>query len=110
MLLSNKMKFIGIGCCILPINNQICSVIDIVQDFMPYKKSKIPKMNIIINNTNNEFTTPKMRNSYNSSRPKSSLQYNNYNYNYNNENNKLNVYQRLYDQNKEKIKRQEERN
>ena len=55
MLLSNKMKFIGIGCCILPINNQICSVIDIVQDFMPYKKSKIPKMNIIINNTNNEL-------------------------------------------------------
>jgi len=55
----------------------------------------------------NQFTTPKMRNSYNPSRPKSSLQYNNYNYN--NENNKINVYQRLYDQNKEKIKRQEER-
>ena len=73
MLLSNKMKFIGIGCCILP-SNKICSVIDIVQDFIPYKKSKknnikinnyintnistkennfSPKMNIIINNTNN---------------------------------------------------------
>ena len=73
ILLSNKMKFIGIGCCILP-SNKICSVIDIVQDFIPYKKSKknnikinnyintnistkennfSPKMNIIINNTNN---------------------------------------------------------
>ena len=62
MLLSNKMKFIGIGCCFLP-SNKICSVIDIVQDFIPYKKSKknnikekndySPKMNIIINNTNN---------------------------------------------------------
>ena len=72
MLLSNKMKFIGIGCCFLP-SNKICSVIDIVQDFIPYKKSQknnikynnyinnniskennySPKMNIIINNTNN---------------------------------------------------------
>ena len=46
---------------------------------------------------------PKMRNTYNSSsRPKSSLDYN--------ENKiKNNVYERLYEQNKEKIKRQEER-
>ena len=51
----------------------------------------------------NQYSTPKMRNTYNSARPKSSLPYNNEN------NNRLSVYQRLYDQNKEKIKRQEER-
>ena len=36
MLLSNKMKYIGVACDILP-SNIICSVIDIVQDFIPYK-------------------------------------------------------------------------
>ena len=45
MLLSNKMKYIGVACDILP-SNIICSVIDIVQDFFPYKKD------IIYNNIN----------------------------------------------------------
>jgi hypothetical protein len=48
-----------------------------------------------------EKQIPKQRNTYNHSRPKSSLYYN--------ENTKIPVYQRLYDQNKEKMKRQEER-
>jgi hypothetical protein len=50
---------------------------------------------------NEEKQIPKQRNTYNHSRPKSSLYYN--------ENTKIPVYQRLYDQNKEKMKRQEER-
>jgi len=69
--------------------------------------------NIKNNNRNNNKTTyndfldkeeqkiPKQRNTYNHSRPKSSLYYN--------ENTKIPVYQRLYDQNREKMKRQEER-
>ena len=56
----------------------------------------------IVNQKYNNKTI-KMRNTYSSSRPKSSL-----NYSDNNNTNKS-VYQRLYDQNKEKIKRQEER-
>ena len=38
MLLSNKMKYIGVACDILP-SNIICSVIDIVQDFIPYNNN-----------------------------------------------------------------------
>ena len=77
--------------------------------------SKRPNTNNIRNNNRNnndknkdnnifvneEKQIPKQRNTYNHSRPKSSLYYN--------ENTKIPVYQRLYDQNKEKMKRQEER-
>ena len=73
--------------------------------------SKRPNnINIKKNNRNNNYNNifdkeekqiPKQRNTYNHSRPKSSLYYN--------ENTKIPVYQRLYDQNKEKMKRQEER-
>ena len=87
MLLSNKMKFIGIGCCLLP-SNKVCAVIDIVQDFLPFKQSKRnninikyninninkkdinkekennidPKMNVVINNTNNNEYIPNIIN------------------------------------------------
>ena len=57
-----------------------------------------------LNLLNEKIATPpqKMRNTYNSSRPKSSLHYS--------ENkSKNNVYERLYEQYKQKIKRQEER-
>ena len=66
MLLSNKMKFIGIGCCLLP-TNKVCVVIDIVQDFVPYKKSKKngAKYNNINNLNNNKYNentfSPKMK-------------------------------------------------
>lgn len=77
--------------------------------------SKRPHTNFIKNNNRNnndknkyndifdkeEKQIPKQRNTYNHSRPKSSLYYN--------ENTKIPVYQRLYEQNKEKMKRQEER-
>ena len=73
--------------------------------------SKRPNTNNIKkNNRNNNYNNifdkeekqiPKQRNTYNHSRPKSTLYYN--------ENTKIPVYQRLYDQNKEKMKRQEER-
>ena len=39
MLLSSKMKYIGIACDVLP-SNIICSVIDIVQDFVPFKEKE----------------------------------------------------------------------
>ena len=39
ILLSNKMKYIGVACSILP-SNITCSVIDIVQDFYPFKKER----------------------------------------------------------------------
>ena len=49
MLLSNKMKYIGVACDILP-SNIICSVIDIVQDFIPYRNKEILYNNINMNN------------------------------------------------------------
>ena len=45
ILLRNKMKYMGVACGILP-SSIICSVIDIVQDFAPYKL--INKKNRII--------------------------------------------------------------
>ena len=111
MLLSNKMKFIGIGCCLLP-TNQICSVIDIVQDFIPYKKSKkniikfnnyinnninnkennfSPKMNIIINNTNNnnEYIPNILSDKHNNQRKKNLIFENSNNNINNNDNNNI---------------------
>ena len=113
MLLSDKMKFIGIGCCSLP-SNKICSVIDIVQDFMPFKKTKkkdnifnnylinnnknkininskekknentfYPKMNIIINNTNNKYIPNIIYNKHSNQRKKNEIYENSNN---NNEN------------------------
>ena len=102
MLLNNKMKFIGIGSCYLP-SNKICSVIDIVQDFIPYKKSKKnnikynnylsanitskennfePKMNIIINNTNNNNEyIPNILSEKHSNQRKKNIMYQNVNSN-----------------------------
>ncbi len=47
MILSPKMKYIGITCGYLPKLNNICTIIDIVQDFKSYKD------NDIINNNRN---------------------------------------------------------
>ena len=111
MLLSNKMKFIGIGCCLLP-SNKVCAVIDIVQDFLPFKQSKRnninikyninninkkdinkekennidPKMNVVINNTNNNEYIPNIinNNKHNNKRKKNLIN--------ENSNNNINVY------------------
>ena len=113
MLLSNKMKFIGIGCCLLP-SNKVCAVIDIVQDFLPFKQSKRnninikyninninkkdinkekekennidPKMNFVINNTNNNEYIPNIinNNKHNNQRKKNLIN--------ENSNNNINVY------------------
>ena len=114
MLLSDKMKFIGIGCCLLP-SNKVCAVIDIVQDFLPFKQSRKnninikyninsvnnkdintkkennsdPKMNIVINNTsnsnNNEYFPNILKNNqHNNQRKKNIINDNN--------NNNMNVY------------------
>ena len=56
MLLNYKMKYIGIACDILP-TNFICTVIDIVQDFVPFR-DKINYCNInnnINSNINNNY-------------------------------------------------------
>ena len=111
MLLSNKMKFIGIGCCLLP-SNKVCAVIDIVQDFLPFKQSKRnninikyninninkkdinkekennidPKMNVVINNTINNEYIPNIinNNKHNNQRKKNLIN--------ENSNNNINVY------------------
>ena len=38
MILNHKMKYIGIACDLLP-SNFICTVIDIVQDFIPFREN-----------------------------------------------------------------------
>ena len=48
MLLRNKMKYMGVACGILP-SSIICSAIDIVQDFTPYKLINIKKWNFFCN-------------------------------------------------------------
>ena len=56
MLLNYKMKYIGIACDLLP-TNFLCTVIDIVQDFTPYR-NKIKcnnNINNYINNNNDYF-------------------------------------------------------
>ena len=111
MLLSDKMKFIGIGCCLLP-SNKVCAVIDIVQDFLPFKQSRKnninikyninsindknintkkennldPKMNVVINNTNNNEYIPNIinNNKHNNQRKKNLIN--------ENSNNNINVY------------------
>ena len=67
--------------------------------FNQYKEKE--KLNLSLEKSVNP--QKKMRNTYNSARPKSYL------YNDNKSKNKNNVYERLYEQNKEKRKRQEER-
>ena len=66
MLLSGKMKYIGIACDILP-SNIICSVIDIVQDFIPFRNKENTNNNININNNiyDNNINSDYERNQYN---------------------------------------------
>ena len=55
MLLSYKMKYIGIACALFP-SNLLCSVIDIVQDFVPFKIKNTLSTNFLnsSNNKNND--------------------------------------------------------
>ena len=69
MLLSQEMKFIGISCDLID-NNLLCTVIDIVQDFIPFKETN--KINNINKNINNNIYMMYNNNSENS---------NNYNFN-----------------------------
>ena len=66
MLLSGKMKYIGIACDILP-SNIICSVIDIVQDFIPFRNKENRNSNININNNiyDNNINADYEKNQYN---------------------------------------------
>ena len=53
MLLTNKMKYIGIACDLLP-SKIVCSIIDIVQDFIPYRAKKEVNININTKSENNK--------------------------------------------------------
>ena len=83
MLLSYKMKYIGVACNYVT-SNLICSVIDIVQEFIPYKDLNSP---IDLNNNNNEVQNIAENNGDNHS----------YNYNKKNYGNMKKKY--LYNQN-----------
>ena len=83
MLLSYKMKYIGVACNYVT-SNLICSVIDIVQEFIPYKDLNNP---IDLNNNNNEVQNIAENNGDNHS----------YNYNKKNYGNMKKKY--LYNQN-----------
>ena len=74
MLLSQEMKFIGVSCDLID-TNLLCTVIDVVQDFIPFKNSD--NINNINNNINNNIYMMYNNNSENSS---------NYNYNFNKSN------------------------
>jgi len=52
MLLSYKMKYIGIACALFP-SNLLCSVVDIVQDFVPFKNKNTLSTNFL-NSSNNK--------------------------------------------------------
>jgi len=58
MLLSYKMKYIGIACALFP-SNLLCSVIDIVQDFVPFKIKNTLSTNYLnsTNTKNNDNTS-----------------------------------------------------
>ena len=68
MLLSHKMKYIGIACDMLP-SNFLCTVIDIVQDFVPFREqnniNNINNNDINSNYENNFYFIEKNNNSYN---------------------------------------------
>ena len=54
MLLNHEMKFIGISCDLID-SNLMCTVIDIVQDFSPYKLNNNKNISNINNNINNNI-------------------------------------------------------
>ena len=78
MLLSYKMKYIGIACGMLP-SNYLCTIIDIVQDFVPFTAKK---NNNNINDNNNDNNNYDNNNYDNNTYliQKNNNTYNNYNY------------------------------
>ena len=64
MLLSNKMKYIGISCGILP-QKMMCTVIDIVQDFIPFDKKNEEDANSNINYINDNLDKNPCHKKYN---------------------------------------------
>ena len=90
MLLSNKMKYIGVACSILP-SNITCSVIDIVQDFYPFRKER-EDSNSSRDNTDGKYINLEKLQSQNSENDK---QRNSYVYlddlNYQNNNDEQNI-------------------
>ena len=83
MLLNYKMKYIGIACDMLP-SNFMCTVIDIVQDFVPYKeKQNLNNLNNAINNNYNNINNNTINNNLynNNTQNMQNNKYNNYTYN-----------------------------
>jgi len=85
MLLSQEMKFIGISCDLID-ENLTCTVIDIVQDFCPYKSTN--NINNINNNINNNiymmYNNNSENNNYKFNKSNYSKLKQNYYYNQNN--------------------------
>ena len=88
MLLSSKMKYIGVACSILP-SNITCSVIDIVQDFYPFRKEREDSSSSRDNTEGNyiNFEKYQTQNSENIKQRNSYIEY----LNYQNNNNKENI-------------------
>ena len=93
MLLSNEMKFIGIYCDLID-TNLLCTIIDIVQDFSPFKENKENNnTSNIKNNINNNILV-----AYNNNIDNNNYNFNKSNYNrlkqnyfYNQNNNYSNI-------------------
>ena len=93
MLLSNEMKFIGIYCDLID-TNLLCTIIDIVQDFSPFKDNKENNnTSNIKNNINNNILV-----AYNNNIDNNNYNFNKSNYNrlkqnyfYNQNNNYSNI-------------------
>jgi len=104
MLLNYKMKYIGIACDILP-NNYICTVIDLVQDFVPFthKRNINNDINDNISNNNYNMDNYSLYNYENKSFKNENIK-NKYHYNRNNSE-FLTLFNNLnYKNNKEKLK------
>ena len=82
MLLSNEMKFIGIYCDLID-TNLLCTIIDIIQDFSPFKDNKENNnMSNINNNIRMTYNNIDNNNNYNFN--KSNFMKQNYFYNQSN--------------------------
>ncbi len=81
MLLSYKMKYIGISCDIIS-SNLICTIIDIVQDFVPYKDKN---NNVNINENIDNIIDININDNFNKKINTRNLKKKNYYYKYNSE-------------------------
>ena len=107
MILSPKMKYIGITCGFLPKWNSICTVIDIVQDFIAYKDINGFNDNNNIQIKNNNENKIKNKNSQKFYRINDNINSIYYSKTFKNKNNKLNNKNNFIEKNDEPSKDKE---